>query len=145
MSKLTPEQREQLDEELAEANKIINLLHLQIQPTKQAIRLLESGRDAILERHGVNCGFDDLEKCESCGAYILEDDKAYRYEDGPAFCEEHAPTWKETKAQIEARIADLAENPSMADSDETREILAQTLRLCEERIAAGDGDKKTVR
>lgn len=139
MNKLTEDQREILDGELADLSKIVDLLWSQIRPTMDAIRLLEASRDGILEKHGVHCSFDDLEKCEGCGAYILEGDKAFRYDDGPSLCETHAPTWSDLKKSLEGDLSITA-----ADDTEERERIQESLKAIDTHIAAGDGDKKHV-
>ena len=138
MSKLTPELRERLDEEIDPLTKSIDLLETQIKPVVDAIRLLADQRDAILERYGLDDTFNELRKCESCGAYITDGDMAFHYEDGPSFCVEHAPTWSETEKQLIELLA--TGELDNEDTEATEASLARVRAI----IAEGRGHEKNV-
>jgi hypothetical protein len=38
--------------------------------------------------------------CETCGRLLLDGDMGYSFDDGPIFCAEHAPQWRDVKAMI---------------------------------------------
>jgi len=63
-------------------------LRAQLEPYERQLSDLDGMMDEMLEPHG-----DYLGRCEACGVPLLVGDEGFRYEDGPIFCAEHAPTY----------------------------------------------------
>lgn len=55
---------------------------------------MEAIEDALIEQHGTLV----RGRCDSCRKALFFGDQGYAFDDGPEFCEEHAPTYGEHKA-----------------------------------------------
>ncbi len=83
-----------------------------------------------------------LETCESCGKPLFEGDMAFVFDDGPTYCEEHAPTWNDLKAMQDEMVSD---GSAFEDHFEEIEHAQDARNLVAGRIADGQGDSKYVR
>jgi hypothetical protein len=79
-------------------------------------------------------------ECESCSRKLYEGDMHYAYDDGPVFCEEHAPTWNDLKSmQDEAKAGGYFEH-AFNDPDHARDAEESVAQ----HLAAGLGNTKYV-
>lgn len=80
---------------------------------------------------------DPMYCCDTCGRGLFKGDLAFVYEDGPAFCEEHAPTWSDLKREQDELIAAGTFDDLFDEGKEEAEgARASVLK----RIEAGEGD-----
>lgn len=140
MSKLTEEQREDLDSKIDPLTNAIEMLRAEIKPIAMVIDTLRDQRNAVLEQYGIEDDFDDLGQCEECSCFIAPGEKRFSYEDGPTFCAEHAPTFNELRASA---AGDLTIAQEAGNAEEIAD-LTQYLARMDEKIAAGRGDEKNV-
>lgn len=73
--------------------------------------------------------------CETCERKLYGGDKAFIYSDGPAFCETHAPTWNDLKAEQDELIAAGEWGGLFADDEEASHAASNVERI----IAEGRG------
>jgi hypothetical protein len=78
--------------------------------------------------------------CESCERPLYEGDSAFVYEDGPAFCEAHAPTWADLKNEQDEAIAAGDFGGWFEDDQRAHEARRYVL----DKIDAGQGAVKVV-
>lgn len=127
--------------------------------TKKAARLrwpfplwLERWIDRIMERRNDEAdGLEDEalyllrqhklvyleEDCEVCGKMLFEGDMGFRYEDGPALCADHAPTFADCLREL--LDAGFGEGTELdyEDAEDQRNFLNA-------RIAEGRGSEKYI-
>lgn len=101
--------------------------------------LVEPGRPPIEIGDFVN-GREVLDICEACSKPLFEGDMAFSYDDGPTFCEEHAPTWSDLKSMQDEAIAGGYWLENFDTPEEAQEAIDSVLH----HIAAGHGDVKYV-
>lgn len=138
---LTPEKRQEIDAKMAPINEAIDKLAEHIAPIQTAIRAMEDHRDTILQEHGVDASYDDLEFCEDCSTFIIPGDRVFRYEEGPTFCSDCAPTFAEREQEVAEYIEALRQRG--ADEEEIDEYKG-ALAAIREKIALGRGDEREV-
>ena len=51
-------------------------------------------------------GREILETCETCDKPLFAGDMVFAFEDGPTYCEAHAPTWNDLKTMQDEMVAD---------------------------------------
>lgn len=82
----------------------------------------------------------DYEICEFCDKKLREGDLGHRCDDGPVLCEAHAPTFNDIRRQY-----DEAKRDGRFETMFTwPEDAADHDRSLDDRIAAGDGEKKHI-
>lgn len=101
----------------------------------KSIADLEQTREQLIED---DAGEAIAGKCDQCDVVVFVGDRAFSYEDGPMFCEAHAPTWKERRDELD----DLKRDGIFVDSFESAEDAEATDALVDKRIAEGRGDER---
>lgn len=82
-----------------------------------------------------------LETCESCSKPLFAGDLVFSFEDGPTYCEAHAPTWNDLKTMQDEMVAD---GSAFEDHFEEVEHAQDARNLVIGRIVDGQGDSKYV-
>ena len=76
--------------------------------------------------------------CGDCKVAVREGDRGYAYEDGPVFCETHAPTMAVRKSDFGELLA-IAESEQAGTTDDFgRELWAEDIADYQKIIAACD-------
>lgn len=102
---------------------------------EKAVAELEQRREELIDD---DAGQVIVGKCDQCGRALFVGDRAFSYDDGPMFCEQHAPTWTERREELD----DLKRDGIFVDSFESPEDAEATDALVDKRIAEGRGDER---
>lgn len=94
-TKLTDDQREELDRKLSDLGDAISGIDKAAEPFDAARHALQGIYDGLVE----DAGIEIIGHCEGCERLLIEGDKGHRCDDGPILCEKCSPTYGDSRKQ----------------------------------------------
>lgn len=129
MNLITEAERESIKAQLAELDAAQEAIRKARKPFDDAVMAVEGVREALLERYEA----ETAGTCATCGKLLFTGEKGYRDED-VVQCAEHAPTFADWQANIEAG----------PDAFEDAEVYQQSAEALAKHLSAGAALTDTI-